>query len=176
MTRPRDTANRCINCGWPALTWAETRRSYGRMIGHGLTQAEAKKLSPRCYRCTTTLLATARPATAERHPSAPVAEVGEVSDPRSPSIALSLSLFFLPLLPFLYRITKKVRKEARARKGVHLKTTDFTDTSDGGGTSTPAPRHPRTDPQVPQKVPAPGVALPGRLPLAWDEHSARHCR
>jgi hypothetical protein len=59
---------KCINCGWPGLTRTEARRQYGRMLGGGLTAEAAKKLSPRCYRCTTSLL----------HP---VGEVGEVGDP-----------------------------------------------------------------------------------------------
>jgi hypothetical protein len=47
---------KCVCCGWLTLTRTEARRSYGRLIGNGLTSDEAKALSPRCYRCTTSVL------------------------------------------------------------------------------------------------------------------------
>jgi hypothetical protein len=47
---------KCANCGWISLTWREARQSYARMIARGLTPEEAKKHSPYCYRCTSTLL------------------------------------------------------------------------------------------------------------------------
>lgn len=43
-------------CGYPSLTWDEARRSYGRAVGHGVTPEDARKLSPRCYRCTSSIL------------------------------------------------------------------------------------------------------------------------
>lgn len=53
---------KCISCGWPRLTLDEARRSYGRMVGHGVAPDVAKKLSPRCYRCTSTVLREGTPA------------------------------------------------------------------------------------------------------------------
>jgi hypothetical protein len=48
--------HKCINCGWPGLTWSEARQQYGRMIGHGLKPEIVKKLSPRCRKCTSIIL------------------------------------------------------------------------------------------------------------------------
>jgi len=42
---------KCINCGWPGLTWQEARRSYVRLIKVGVPQDEAKRRSPTCARC-----------------------------------------------------------------------------------------------------------------------------
>jgi hypothetical protein len=41
----------CSHCGYPSLTWAEARQSFGVMIRYGLTPEAAKNLSPRCRRC-----------------------------------------------------------------------------------------------------------------------------
>ena len=71
---------KCFSCGWPGLTWMEQRQSYARMIGAGLTPEEAKRRSPRCYRCITTVLI----------PITPVSLVDEVSDPRPCSTTRAL--------------------------------------------------------------------------------------
>lgn len=51
------------------LTRTEARRSCGRIIGHGQPDT-AKKLSPRCSRCTATVLKKGPTARSTRHPHA----------------------------------------------------------------------------------------------------------
>ena len=46
---------KCIACGC-GLTWEAQRRQFGRMMRHGLSPDAAKPLTPRCQKCTTTLL------------------------------------------------------------------------------------------------------------------------
>jgi hypothetical protein len=56
---------KCTACGYPTLTWAEARTSYGRLIRSGFTAEEAKTASPRCRRCASSILRT-DPAPARR--------------------------------------------------------------------------------------------------------------
>ena len=55
MTEPNTivrTKNICIQCGF-AMTWAERRRQYGRLIRKGLSPQEADAIMPRCQKCIT---------------------------------------------------------------------------------------------------------------------------
>jgi hypothetical protein len=47
--------NRCRSCG-NAMTWADQRRQYGRLIQRGLTPQATAELMPRCQKCVTTHL------------------------------------------------------------------------------------------------------------------------
>jgi hypothetical protein len=45
----------CTCCGFSMLSWAESRRSFARLVRLG-TPEEAKSKSPMCSRCVRTLL------------------------------------------------------------------------------------------------------------------------
>jgi hypothetical protein len=62
---------KCFSCGWLRLTWTEARKSYTRMTDADMTPDEAKRRSPCCYRCTTSMLRAITP----------VSVISEVSDP-----------------------------------------------------------------------------------------------
>ena len=71
---------KCFSCGWPGLTWMEQRQSYARMIGAGLTPEEAKRRSPCCYRCTTSII----------RPIIPVSAISVISEQPHPSTRVRL--------------------------------------------------------------------------------------
>jgi hypothetical protein len=41
----------CKGCCWLVMTWAESRRSYARLIAHGLSAEGAKSKSLLCHHC-----------------------------------------------------------------------------------------------------------------------------
>jgi len=47
---------KCSRCTFAGLTWAEAKRSFGRMVRAGLTVEEAKQHSPLCGKHTTAVL------------------------------------------------------------------------------------------------------------------------
>jgi len=42
----------CKGCRWLVMTWAESRRSYARLVAHGLSAEGAKSKSPLCHHST----------------------------------------------------------------------------------------------------------------------------
>jgi hypothetical protein len=46
---------KCLRCN-NAMTWAEQRRQFGRLIQCGFTPDQAKERVPRCQKCITIML------------------------------------------------------------------------------------------------------------------------
>lgn len=53
--RPPRRRDCCQRCGHE-ITWAESRRQWGRLVRAGLDATEAKSLQPRCQKCSTAYL------------------------------------------------------------------------------------------------------------------------
>ena len=46
----------CKHCRFPRLTWAESKKSYARMVKRGLSPDEAMSLTPSCSKCATAVM------------------------------------------------------------------------------------------------------------------------
>jgi len=49
----RERLMKCKRCAALQVTWTESKRSYVRMVKHGMPPEKAKGLSPFCGKCTT---------------------------------------------------------------------------------------------------------------------------